>query len=903
MNNHIMVRSDIAIAGVPFCLQYQYGKEENLLVFMWKRESQGPLSLTALSDMMSKTPMGFDVPEEFFHLNVSLTSVFVYYDFSTHAFKLRLEAMQYGSFTIAYKAQDTGKIGSFILQMKAKFFLGKLPVLGNGLSADDYVALEEFSLRIVKKEAQTEARAGVKLAWKLGQSEIHLSLPPDESSGQEDYGLEKKGDAPFYLDVNKDFSILHLSRVGFRMGDGEVVLYVDAGIRLSILMLEFIGLSLGIPLAADKKVTFGLQGLAVTVARPPLFISGGLSISKNSEITLFTGEVKVQIKNIGVTALCSYGEFQSGEDSLFAFLLLEAGLGGPPVFYITGLAGGFGYNRSICLPAQVQDVEQFPFVAAAMGKGGIKAGMTPAEVLTKMDKVIIPCIAQYFLSVGIRFNSFGMVESFALLNIEFGKRFVCSLLGLSRLSLPLGAAHPFVLIKLAIKAVIAPDDGWLGMEGALSGDSYILNQDCRINGGFAFYVWFGVSEHAGDFVITLGGYKSGYNVAHYPKVDRLSVNWKMDSHLTLSADAYFALTPSCVMLGGHLAIVYENGRLKAWLKAWAEFFMQWKPFLYDISIGISIGASYRWDFFPFYKTFKVELGADLHLWGPPFGGEVHISWFIISFTVCFGEGKPQPEAVDWDIFAADFLNCRNVSGIGKDADTGEKSVISIKPSQGVVCSGEKTGIYLMNADHLKIEVSSSVMSTQILRGKNPIAKRDGLGIVPMKVSRLCSTLTLECTDENGRDVPELKEIPVYSNAPRAVWDSAAPSGGDTDNLLPNVPSGICITCERSKPKGLLPATGSYDMKILCANEKLTPHLFAYEIPAPIEKKNYPKEQILEQVEKSIGRTGGRRMALLNTLSDIFPIWTEEELALDNWKCNLENQLLAEPELAVIGADV
>lgn len=904
MKSKFLVLSDVTIAGVSFHLQYQYGEEESVLAFFWNRADMQNMELSALSSSMKGTPLSFAVPEQLAELKLSLSAIQIQYDFKRHIFTFYLEAEHYGSFTVSYRKKEFQSIWTFLLQMQAKFLLNSLPVFGSGFSREDYVALKEFSLQLESGSGDKEKMAvhpGLELLWKLGSTEVLLSLP----DGRQNTGLrfaEDEQTLPHYLDINRDFGAFRLSRIGFAMGESEVTLYVDAGIRLSILLLEFIGLYLSISFSVDKKVEYGLQGAAISVSKPPIYISGGLVLTQSNGMKLFTGEVAVQFKGIGVTALCSYGEFAQGDSSLFAFLLVSANLGGPPIFYVTGLAGGFGYNRSIVLPDKVQEVERFPFVAAAMGKGELKKGMTPAEVLTKMEQVIIPAKDCYFFSVGVRFQSFGLLDSFLLCNVEFGECFVVSLLGVSSLSLPLSAKNPLVAIKLAIKAVLVLEEGVFSVEGALIDGSYILDKNCKVNGGFACCIWFGESEHAGDFVVTLGGYRNGYNVAHYPKVDRLSVNWKMDSHLVLSAEAYFALTPACVMMGGNLEIVYESGRLKAWFKAWAEFFMQWEPFLYDVGIGIRIGASYRWDFFPFYKTFKVELGADLEFWGPPFGGKVHVSWFIISFTISFGEDRPQEKYLEWQGFAEKFLSENDkrttegdVEGIG---------AIRIQPVAGLVRSGEKTGVYLLNADTMEIEITSQVMSSKLYYGLNKLAEYQGhLGVVPMGIPSLDSRLTVELMDAKGQPVTNLRAEPIYTNAPKALWNCSKPQKEETDSLLTKVPFGVKLVSTGSSPQGVLPKEGSYDIEVLCANEKLGPHWFTYETPAPISSHIYPAVQVLKQVEESIGVMGGRRKLLLEELSGIFGVRTEEELLLGGMESGLERMLRAEPVLAAIGENV
>ncbi len=902
--NQLMILADIDIAGVPFRLQYRYGKEKNELTFSWQRPRAATMGLSGLSAALQGTPLGFSVPEQLDGLGILLSAIMAQYDFKSHAFTFSLAAEGYGSLTAAYIPRESGDIWKFILEMKARFLMSRLPVFGSGFGADDYVGLREFSLQLSRTaEGREEFAPSVSLIWKLQGKETLLTLP-EPAPGKDTVLAEPAGNQPKYLDVNKDFGVFRLSRVGFAMGNQAVTLYVDAGIRLSVLLLEFIGLHLDIPLSAGKKPGFGLQGAAVSLSKAPLYISGGLVLDKSGSMTLYTGEVSVRFRELGVTALCSYGQFAEGDPSLFAFFLLSANLGGPPVFFITGLAGGFGYNRSITLPEKVEEVEKFPFVAAAMGKGDLKKGMTPSEVLTHMNQAVQPCREQYFFSAGIRFRSFGILESFLLCNVEFGRKFRISILGVSELALPSGAQNPLVLIRLALKAVFAPDDGIISIEGALLSGSYILDKNCRVNGGFACYIWFGKSEHAGDFVITLGGYRNGYSVAHYPKVDRLGINWKMDDHLSLTADAYFALTPSCVMLGGNLCILYENGRIKAWFKAWAEFFMQWAPFCYEISVGISLGASYRWDFFPFYRTFKVELGADLKLWGPPFGGEVHISWFIISFTIHFGKGKPQGNSLKWKEFADTFLPEKTGNAaVEETRDSTAHKVISIQPAEGMLISGEKTGVYVMNAEALELEITSQVMSSEVCYENTAIAKYPGtLGIVPMGITALHSGLTIKLTDQNGQPVENLSACPIYTSAPKALWNDRTPGREDTENLLPDVPCGIRLTSKDAVPRGILPKTGSYDMEVLCANEKLGPHYYSYPVPTPVEGKTYPADHVLEQVEKSIAVRGGVRKEMLAELEQIFGVWKEDELLLTNWEKGLDRQLSAEPILKVIGAD-
>ena len=44
--------------------------------------------------------------------------------------------------------------------------------------------------------------------------------------------------------------------------------------------------------------------------------------------------------------------------------------------------------------------------------------------------------------------------------------------------------------ELALRVVVKPEEGTIAVEGRLTDDSYIFSKDCRLTGGFAFFLWF-----------------------------------------------------------------------------------------------------------------------------------------------------------------------------------------------------------------------------------------------------------------------------------------------------------------------------------------------------------------------------------------------------------------------------
>ena len=78
----------------------------------------------------------------------------------------------------------------------------------------------------------------------------------------------------------------------------------------------------------------------------------------------------MKASSFDLTALGAYAQLTSGQPSLFVFAVLEIPLGGPPYFFITGAAAGFGFNRRLVIP-EVEDIPNFPLVAAAMNPSAV----------------------------------------------------------------------------------------------------------------------------------------------------------------------------------------------------------------------------------------------------------------------------------------------------------------------------------------------------------------------------------------------------------------------------------------------------------------------------------------------------------------------------------------------------
>ena len=480
-------------------------------------------------------------------------------------------------------------------------------------------------------------------------------------------------DGTIWVSLQRQLGVLNFHRVGFRYGDATLTVALDVGAALGPFSLSLDGLSMGTPLTTFSP-TFGISGIGLGYSQPPLEIAGALLKLPGDELApdvkfQFDGIVTVTMEDIGLTGIVSFAQMTSGDPSLFAFAELLTPLGGPPPFFVTGLMAGFGFNRSLVIPG-MDEVQEFPLLVLAKppAGGGAATPNVPSSVLDYLEgrqaiaggtpkAWISPEPGAFWFALGVQFTSFKVVTTDALLIVEPGDDLTVALLGLSTMTLPLpeDGGDPFCFVELQLDATFRPRSGSFAATALLSNNSYVLTPDCHLTGGFAFYSWFGSNPHAGDFVLTLGGYHPAFQPpAHYPSVPRLAFSWAVSDNVSIHGEAYFALTPSSAMGGGGLEVLFHDGDLKAWYSAHADFLMSWRPFWFTGDIDISIGISCRVNLLFCHVTVTLSIGASMTIWGPPTGGVVHIHLVIVTFSVSFGSDNAgsTDAPLQWPAFKA-----------------------------------------------------------------------------------------------------------------------------------------------------------------------------------------------------------------------------------------------------------
>lgn len=558
-----------------------------------------------------------------------------------------------------------------------------------------------------------------------------------------------------WIELNKNFGVLSVPKIGIGLDGSRAVLLLDASLHVSPFSFSMAGAGIGVNFSKLSDITFYLSGFGVAFDNGVISIAGSFSRSDSGGQDVYTGTLLVKCKTLAAMAV---GEYSAG--SFMGYLTVSASIGGPPAFYVTGLSLGFGYNKKLLLP-KVEEVPKYPLITAA------REGFQP-QILKELRRNIQDENGQNFLTAGVKFTSFQMVNGFLLLLISFGEQFEIGVLGIADISVPPNVtANPIAKAQLALKANYSQAEGVFFAEARLTSESYILSRSCRLTGGFAACFWFSGSEHEGDFVITLGGYHPAYQKPeHYPAVPRLGLNWNINKHLNISGEIYFALTPGAVMAGGKLSAVYAQGNLKAWFLAYADFLVSWKPFYYQAEIGVSLGASYRVDCWLVHKTFSIELAAKLALWGPEIQGRLHISWFILSFTIAFSEGADHSkEELDWNGFKESFLH-------GPDGQA-DVLTVSIEGAVGQTLDG----IDIADANTLKITVSSPVPESGNVR--------------PVKSAALRSQIAFDVLDSSGSSIKDhFIQGTVRRHVPAALWKSAPSNPLEEEGVVKDAVCGV-----------------------------------------------------------------------------------------------------------------
>lgn len=830
-----------------FTVTYNGGADDQSITAEYKGE---PVGLEDLADAL-KLDLPAHIPSD---LDLALDAVGLLYDFGTGTLVVGADSKNYGKATLASMKLPVKppppqeREFFFVLDTGKSFSLSNLPLVGHELAQIEEVSIGQLKVVIGSAVAGKEVASAVNkeiaklksatypplpdagvtsnfqmsAEMMLGSHKLPLNVafggakPKGEltEAGASGLGAAADGGAT-WLTVQKSFGPVTISRVGVLYQPDTQTLWfeLDASLAFGPLEIDLIGLGIGSPIKSFHP-QFNLQGLGVAYSQPPLVIEGGLAslAPPGSKYIEFEGGLVVGTGQFTLGAFGYYGD-KEGFPSMFVFGDIAYPFGGPPEFFVTGAALGFGYNSELRTPT-IEEVSKFPFVevlpSAIPSAPSVLPDKTPLGVLTTILQTEPPWVkskaGSLWVAAGITFTTYEILNSQALLTVEVGRdELVIALIGTAAARFPQavvpGPAYANVELDILIR--LAPFEGVFSMQAQLASSSFLLHPSCVLTGGFAFFVWYGSSPYAGDFVLTLGGYNPAYTPpAHYPAVPPVGFHWSVDDAISVSGAAYMALTPAALMAGARLDATFQAGNLKAWFDAHADLMIRWKPFWIEAEIGISIGASYKVDLLLTSFTVTVELGCSLELWGPETGGTVEVDWYVISFTIGFGAKKGGPTAVkSWadveamlpntgDAAKANVLALTPVDGLTTPTTAPPKKELA---TLGDTATAAPPAQWSVRGGRFAFDTATSVPATRTTFGSHTF-NGDEFHVHPLDVSGASSAVAVTIKDAGGRSAAAAFEAaPIQRNAPAALWgDPGAAVPSAEAQLVPGQAMGLSL---------------------------------------------------------------------------------------------------------------
>ena len=707
-----------------------------------------------------------------------------------------------------------------------------------------------------------------------------------------------KGEAPAndktkWIDIDKTFGPIALHKIGFKYEDGAVWALINVDFLLGPLVFSLQGLKVGCQLKFPPKgedFSVGIDGLGLRMDAGPVSLTGAFMKTPTAATEeYYQGLAILTFMELTIEAFGGYGAMPNGDKAVFVFASVNYPFGGPPFFFIKGFSLGFGYNMNLDLP-KVEELSSFPLLNTSL----FLEDKSPTEALTKLSQYIYPHSGGLWFAAGIKFSTFEVIDSSAMLIVDIGKIQI-SVLGLSVMELP-KIGYAFVSIKLGIMVVVNIREGFFKAVLAVSDDSHVVHSECKVFGGVAFCSWF-KGKNQGDFLFSVGGYHPRFKKPnHYPDVQRVGMSWMVNPLIRVGGNVYFTLTPSAVMAGFRFEAIFKAGPIKAWFVAIADFLIQWKPFYYDIFIGIRIGVK--------VGILEAELGVSLLIYGPPVGGIATVDLAIAEFDIEFGQQREdKPKLMSWENFDLKYLPQPEVLD-AKNTKASSKRYLKASPkimdevcrvniSSGLLKKAEnKNGqeVWLVRADEFMMttesvipihEISLSFYGDKVAgeKGesiKNPINSK--LGIRPMGVTNLYYSHHEVKITNLANEIVNWKATAKTNAVPAALWATTPVKEKvpEAEKIPATVGLRQIVAVAKNQPPATLTRIGNFKYvpvtnRLILSGKKEFIHSELFDMPA---------ESRSQLITDSILSTKEIRNELIDEVNTFFGLDEQDRIAED-----------------------
>ncbi|KAI0546743.1 hypothetical protein F4679DRAFT_556856 [Xylaria curta] len=596
----------------------------------------------------------------------------------------------------------------------------------------------------------------------------------------------------------RSFGGLSIRNVGLKMGDSKTLdISLDAVVLLGPLGFSLIGFTIHLDLSKVTRPSdilnlnphFSLSGLAVEFSLPPAKLAGMFAKDQLQSGVRYRGGLAL---GVGVWDFLAAGVYE--ENSEFKSVFVFVKLNGPLISFgfaeVNGLVGGFGYNSLLRFPT-ITEVTDFPFVSLNTGakvpKEDIMLQFADLTDSNNPNAWIKPQKDSLWLAAGLGLKAFQMLDVQAVLAIDLSTNPKIGIFAEAIAVVPKGAAQDsaFLFLDLGMAATVDTDHGLLTIAGQLTPYSYIFDRSCKLTGGFVLAYFFESSGHDGDWVFSIGGYHPAYQPpTHYPSAPpRVRVSWSYDSNLSITGEAYFAITPQVCMGGGRLDAIFKTGCAIASFSAYADFLIHYQPFQFMSSVGVAVYVSARLGkgWFSVYVSLEVSATLDIH--GPPFAGTAHIHLWFMDISVRFGPDHEKRRALTWPEFYTVFKQ----SGSLDEAQKLPDHILSItdgrlagQPDDKIKTKEQQTKdpeIWLVRGPLFKFELMARFPIRSVIfngaKADKVEAQSHAIFSTPMQLKDQPfqkSELVITIKDEKTGGVAHFNLEPIVKPVPGAMWN-------------------------------------------------------------------------------------------------------------------------------------
>lgn len=495
-----------------------------------------------------------------------------------------------------------------------------------------------LELRGLRPLLLMDMAAGDALIGSLLGEEVARGLSLDLGLQLVDGALSFEGGGEVVVPIHRTLGPIELERAILALaleatGDAAALavdLTVDGAFSMGGVEVRPFGLGVSARLGEDAALTPRLDGLALQVDQGGIYVAGFFRKVDQD----YQGAAILRLIQLELGAM---GAYTPDPTSFFVFAALKAPIGGPPFFFVTGLAGGMGYRRS--LPGvRFETLGEHPFLV-------MMGGDVDLQALGEMFDGFAVDPGSHWFAAGVMFNSFVLIDGRAVLVLQLGDQVSLQVLAVAEFNI---AAIAHVRLGAATSVYFGPDPYLEVLAGVLPG-SWLLDGLAQIQGGFGLKVWF----ERGTTVLTLGGYRADFQPpTDYPDVPRVSFSVDL-TLLEARGEVYFALLPNEVQTGALFQASFDLGVVSGGVEFAFDARVQWDPFYFHLHAHLSVWGTVWALLFPL--SFEISLSMDV--WGPPVGGLAVVDLEVFSFDIPFGsEEVERPRPPSLPDFAQRYLS-------------------------------------------------------------------------------------------------------------------------------------------------------------------------------------------------------------------------------------------------------